>query len=148
VDKFLVAGMHNWLTPLLVGMGLTTLLRGGLTWLREYYLLRLETKLSVASSSQFFWHVLRLPIQFFTQRYAGEISSRVGLNDQVAQLLVFSQDHADPEHVPAGFPFKLQSLGGGEVTTVSIEPLDDTVESLSEQLLSIDGLDVVLLDRS
>ena len=87
VDKILVGGLHHWLKPLLVGMGVTALLRAGLTWLREYYLLRLETKLSVSTSGQFFWHVLQLPIQFYTQRYAGEISSRVALNDQVAKLL-------------------------------------------------------------
>lgn len=87
VDKILVSGLHNWLKPLLVGMGLTAVLRAGLTYLRESYLLRLETKLSVSTSSQFFWHILQLPIQFYTQRYAGEISSRVALNDQVAHLL-------------------------------------------------------------
>ena len=87
VDSILVGALHHWLKPLLVGMALTAVLRAGLTWLREYYLLRLETKLSISTSSQFFWHILQLPIQFYTQRYAGEISSRVALNDQVAKLL-------------------------------------------------------------
>jgi len=73
--------------PLLIGMGLTLLGNAALTWLREYYLLRLETKLALSTASKFFWHVFRLPIQFFSQRYAGEIGSRVALNDKVAQLL-------------------------------------------------------------
>lgn len=86
VDDILLGG-HNWIGPLLVGMGVTVLMRAVLTWLQQTYLLRLETKLSLSTSSQFFWHVLRLPVEFFTQRYAGDIAFRVQLNDQVAQLL-------------------------------------------------------------
>lgn len=87
VDKVLVGGLQNWVRPLLIGMAITAVLRAGLTWLQQYYLLRLETKLALSMSSKFFWHVLRLPVEFFTQRYAGEISSRVAINDRVARLL-------------------------------------------------------------
>jgi len=87
IDNVLLGQMHNWLIPLLGGMLLAALMRGMLTWLQRYYLLRLETKLSLSTSSNFFWHVLRLPIEFFSQRYSGEIASRVMINDRVAQLL-------------------------------------------------------------
>ena len=42
---------------------------------------------AVAGSGRFLWHVLRLPLEFFQQRFAGDISSRVAINDQVAGLL-------------------------------------------------------------
>ena len=87
VDRYLVGGLHSWLAPLLAGIALTALLRAALTWLQQYYLLRLETKLALAGASRFFWHILRLPIEFFSQRYGGEIGSRVSLNDRVAELL-------------------------------------------------------------
>jgi NHLM bacteriocin system ABC transporter peptidase/ATP-binding protein len=87
VDQILIQRLDSWIVPLMVGMALTAALRGVLTWLRTYYLLRLRTKLAVAHSGRFFWHVLRLPVEFFSQRYAGEISARVALNEVVASLL-------------------------------------------------------------
>ncbi|PQP84163.1 NHLP family bacteriocin export ABC transporter peptidase/permease/ATPase subunit [Paenibacillus sp. PCH8] len=87
IDQILLGNMKNWLFPLLIGMGLTALLRAFLTWLQRYYLLRLEMKLALSSSSRFFWHVLRLPIEFFSQRFSGDIAARVAINDRVAQLL-------------------------------------------------------------
>ncbi len=87
VDSFLAAGHTGWVGPLLVGMALTACFRGLLTWMQQRSLLRLETKLSLTSSFRFFRHVLRLPVEFFTQRYGGEVGSRVEMNDRMAQLL-------------------------------------------------------------
>lgn len=87
VDDVLVQGRQEWLRPLLLGMAVTTLFQGILTVLRLRYLRRLKIKLSVGMSSQFLWHILRLPSTFYAQRFAGEISNRVRLNDQVADIL-------------------------------------------------------------
>ncbi len=87
IDEFLIQGLDDWVRPLLFGMVLTAALRGLLTWLQQIHLVRLEARLALSSSSTFFWHVLRLPVEFFTQRYGGEIGYRVGINDHIAQLL-------------------------------------------------------------
>jgi NHLM bacteriocin system ABC transporter peptidase/ATP-binding protein len=87
VDNILVKGLTHWMTPLLLVMGGVALVTTALVWLQQRYLLRFETKLAIDSSAKFFWHVLRLPVEFFTQRYAGEIGDRVGLNDRIARLL-------------------------------------------------------------
>lgn len=87
IDYVLVQGATDWLRPLLIGMLLTALLQGVLTWLKQYYLLRAETKLALTSSAKFFNHVFAMPMRFFTMRQAGEISNRVQLNDQVATLV-------------------------------------------------------------
>ena len=54
---------------------------------RQSLLLRLQTKLAVVMISRFLWHVMALPVEFFTQRHAGDIASRVAANEQIARLL-------------------------------------------------------------
>ena len=87
VDEFLVAGRATIVKPLLVGMAVTLVLQGFLTWLQQHFLLRLETKLALQTSSNFFNHILRLPVGYFAQRFAGEIGSRVAINDKVASVV-------------------------------------------------------------
>jgi len=87
VDEVLIGGRESWMGPLLIGMSLTAILRAGLVWLRQTFLMRLHTKLAVGMAGRFFWHILRLPVEFFTQRYGGEIGGRVHVNDQLASLL-------------------------------------------------------------
>ncbi|KJS23175.1 MAG: ABC transporter [Clostridiaceae bacterium BRH_c20a] len=87
IDEILLGSRDNWLRPLLIGMGITALLRGIMTWLQQYYLLKLDTKISLSASGQFLWHLLRLPAEFFTQRQSGDISSRMQSNNRVASLL-------------------------------------------------------------
>lgn len=87
VDDILLNGEKSWIIPLIVGMGITAILRGALTWLQQYYLLKLETKIALTTSSQFLWHILKLPVEFFSQRFAGDITARIESNDNVANLL-------------------------------------------------------------
>ncbi len=87
VDDILIGGMEGWLIPLLIGLGITACARGGATWLQQHFLMRFEMKLSVTSSCAFVSHVLKLPMDFFFQRYSGEICSRIAINDRVAQIL-------------------------------------------------------------
>lgn len=87
LDDILGDGYTSWLRPLLLAMGATAMISLLLTWLQRYFLLRFELRLSLSGSSRFFYHVLRLPIAYFNQRFAGDLAGRVQLNDKVAQLL-------------------------------------------------------------
>jgi len=87
LDKIIMAKSANWLMPLIIGMGITAIIRGILTWLQGNFLLKFQNKISLASSGKFLWHILRLPMQFFTQRSAGDINSRMSSNDTVAGVL-------------------------------------------------------------
>jgi len=87
VDKVLVEGTPDWGRPLVLGMLATAVLRVLLNGLQFRILRQMQNRLSVAETSRFVWHLLRLPASYYSQRGAGEVSSRIALNDQVADIL-------------------------------------------------------------
>ncbi len=87
VDEVLLKGRQDWLRPLVFVMLFTAAVTGLLTRLQLQLLRRLRVKLAMGMSSRFLWHLLYLPVSFYDQRFAGEISSRVQLNDRLAGLL-------------------------------------------------------------
>jgi ABC-type bacteriocin/lantibiotic exporter with double-glycine peptidase domain len=58
-----------------------------LDWLQRWYLLRFQTKLVLLMATRFFWHLLKLPLTFFTQRAPGEVAWRLMLNDNIANVI-------------------------------------------------------------
>jgi ATP-binding cassette, subfamily C, bacterial len=87
VDQVLINRQAEWLQPLILGMLFTACLTGLLTRLQLQILRRLKMQLSMRMSSRFVWHLLHLPVGFYDQRSAGEISSRIQFNDRLANLL-------------------------------------------------------------
>ena len=86
-DEVLIRGFSTWLMPLIVGLILAGILNSALTYLQQTNLLKLQTKLGVTMASEFFWHVLRVPVVFYTQRYVGDVASRVQTCHRLASLL-------------------------------------------------------------
>ncbi len=74
--------------PLLQAMGITLVISFVLQTLQSIYLLKIRGKMSITSGRQFMWHVLRMPVEFFSQRFAGDISSRQNSNDTIADTIL------------------------------------------------------------
>lgn len=87
IDNIVIGGASDWLAPLLTAIAAVALLRAALTLLQQRTLRRLELRLAVEGSSRFLRHLIRLPIGFFLQRTAADVSARVSINDRVASLL-------------------------------------------------------------
>lgn len=87
LDQVLGEMRIDWLRPLILAIVVTVFFNLAAAMVKFYYLRRLRIHLSVTMASQFFWHILKLPLTFYAQRYSGEIAMRQGLNDNMASIL-------------------------------------------------------------
>lgn len=88
MDRLLGGKNPEWLYPfiaLLIAVGAVRIV---VEVLNAMYLLRLEGKMAVVSNSSFMWKVLHLPMEFFSQRMAGDLSARAATNTTIAASLV------------------------------------------------------------
>lgn len=87
VDDILIGGYTDWITKILVFMGCLAALRMGLHFYRDLVLQKLRSKLTLTSGMSFLSHMLRLPMSFFDQRYAGDLVSRMQNNTELSAFL-------------------------------------------------------------
>ena len=87
LDDILAKKHTDWMFNFCVAMTVSWVVCGVMTWLQAVILTRWQKKLTLADSSSFFWHLLRLPMNFFNQRFAGEVASRVNFNESIAGVL-------------------------------------------------------------
>ncbi len=87
LDRILIERLDDWVWPLALALTVIAPLLAFLTWLHGRLIAALTAKLAIVLSTRLVWRILRLPVVFFTQRYAGMISSRVALADQLVLTL-------------------------------------------------------------
>ena len=87
LDDILTRKHPDWMFNFCLAMTVSFIVCGVMNWLQAVILTRWQRKLTLADSSSFFWHLLRLPMQFFNQRYAAEVASRVNFNESIAGVL-------------------------------------------------------------
>jgi ATP-binding cassette subfamily C protein len=87
IDSVIIEGHYDWFRPLIIAMIATVVLKLVLHAVQQFYIRRLQLSLIARMNSQFFWHLLRLPVRFYTQRFAGEIVNRMELNTKLARVV-------------------------------------------------------------
>ena len=88
MDRLLTGENTELLYPFLGLMLLTGVVQVTAGWALSVYSLRINGKMSVVGSSEYMWKVLRLPMDFFSQRLLGDILQRQGTNSSIATTLV------------------------------------------------------------
>ena len=138
VDYVLVRSLDDWLVPLLGGMLLTALIRFLMLELQGQALVRVRMAMMLNSGSHLMHTLMRLPIGFFDQRFAGEIADRVKLNEGLAELLTGRLAQAAASLVTAAF-FLIAMLAYNWALTIPVVLLAATnaaVLVLSGRILS------------
>ena len=88
LDQLLFGRNQDWLVPYFMGLGLLTLLQISAAWIQAVYAMRINGKMDAVGSASYMWKVLHLPMEFFSQRMAGDIQSRKLLNASIAGIVV------------------------------------------------------------
>ncbi len=87
VDQILIDHRTEWFRPLILAMLLTLTIQIILSLLQLRFLRQLKIKLATTMSSHFLWQSLRLPVDFYAHRLAGEVVNRLQINNRVADVL-------------------------------------------------------------
>ena len=88
MDRLLTHENPDWFYPFLVALSAMSALQLVISALETYYSNRINGKLATIGSSTFMWKVLHLPMEFFSQRLAGDIQGRQGSNAGIANSVV------------------------------------------------------------
>ena len=88
LDQLLTGVSRSWLMPFLIVVLVLAAVQLIAAWIRAIYAYKLNGKLAVVGSTGFFWKVLHLPMEFFSQRLIGDIQIRQDQNAAIAGTLV------------------------------------------------------------
>ena len=88
LDRLLTGRNPEWLGPFMAGFGALTIVSVVISWISAVYSLRIQGKMAAYGSAGYLWKVLRLPMQFFSQRLSADIVDRQAANADIAGTLV------------------------------------------------------------
>ena len=88
MDRLLTGQNTEWLVPFISVMSGLAVLQLIVAWVNTIASLKINGKMSIVGSSTYMWKVLSLPMEFFSQRMAGDIQSRQATNASIAGTLV------------------------------------------------------------
>lgn len=88
MDRLLTGENREWLYPFISLLILLGFIQIVVAWAQAVYTLKINGKMAAIGSTSYMWKVLRLPMEFYSQRQAGDIQGRLSLNASIAETLV------------------------------------------------------------
>ena len=87
-DRLLNGQAPDWLYPFLIVMTVLAVFQIIVEWAKTLYNLKISGKMAIEGNASYMWKVLRLPMEFFSQRMTGDIMQRQNTNASIAGTLV------------------------------------------------------------
>lgn len=81
IDRLLTGQNLEWFKFFITGLILISTIQITMQLIKAVYMLKIQGKFSIVANSEFIWHLLRMPMRFFSQRMAGDIAMRQTLTE-------------------------------------------------------------------
>ena len=88
LDRLLTGVNKEWFMPFIMALALIGIIQLVVSWISAVYSLKINGKMDAVGNTTFMWKVLRMPMEFFSQRMAGDICQRQSSNSNIAKTLV------------------------------------------------------------
>ena len=90
MDRLLTGTDPDWAIPFIVLLAAFGFIKIVNSFIDAIYSRRIDGRMSIYGTTTYMWKVLNLPMDFFSQRYAGDIISRRGGNASVSHSLIYT----------------------------------------------------------
>ena len=88
LDRLLTRENPEWFYPFLGALALLSAAQLIVEFVKAKASIKIEGKLAIVGDTTFLWKVLRMPMEFFSQRMTGDIQQRQSTNATIASTLV------------------------------------------------------------
>ena len=88
LDRLLTGQNPQWLYPFVIALTFIAAIELLVSFISIYVNQRIDGKMASYGNTSFMWKVLRMPMEFFSQRMAGDIQQRQGSNASISGMLV------------------------------------------------------------
>ena len=90
MDRLLTGKDPDWHIPFIIVMAAFGCIQLISQFISTIYSRRIDGKMSICGTTSYMWKVLNLPMDFFSQRYAGDILSRRAGNASISNSLIYT----------------------------------------------------------
>lgn len=87
-DRLLTGKAPGWLHPFVLIMTALAVFQIIVQWAQAIWSLKINGKMAIEGNASFMWKMLRMPMEFFSQRMTGDLLQRQGTNASIAGTLV------------------------------------------------------------